>query len=171
MPRYDARQAACQIYAFKAGALSGFGHDLQLRVERFEIAIDEQSHAIQAWFDPASVRVVCAMKDGSEAPGALSESDRAEIQRNLARSVLDPGGEIQFSSTAVWREGSAFRVRGQLTLNGHTRPLSFEASESGGRWTAEIPLQQPEFGIKPFSAMLGALKIRPEVRVRISLPA
>jgi hypothetical protein len=35
---------------------------------------------------------------------------------------------------------------------------------------AEIKLHQPDFGIKPFTAALGALKVKPDVVVRVSVP-
>jgi hypothetical protein len=34
-----------------------------------------------------------------------------------------------------------------------------------------VVLNQPEFGITPYRAMMGTLRIKPEVRVRISVPA
>ena len=33
-----------------------------------------------------------------------------------------------------------------------------------------VRLHQPDFGIKPYSALLGTLKIKPEVTVRCSVP-
>jgi hypothetical protein len=40
----------------------------------------------------------------------------------------------------------------------------------GDRWVAEMNIHQPDFGIKPYTAALGALKVKPEVMVRISVP-
>ena len=36
---------------------------------------------------------------------------------------------------------------------------------------AEVSLHQPDFGIKPYSAMLGTLRVKPDVTVVVSLPA
>jgi hypothetical protein len=36
---------------------------------------------------------------------------------------------------------------------------------------ARVRLHQPDLGIKPYSAMLGTLKIQPGVAVEISVPA
>ena len=68
------------------------------------------------------------------------------------------------------REGDRAQVEGDLTLHGVTNRISVEARDDGARWNAEIILYQRQFGIKPFSAMLGALKIKPEVEVSISVP-
>jgi hypothetical protein len=34
----------------------------------------------------------------------------------------------------------------------------------------ELKLHQPDFGIKPFSAALGALRVKPDVMIRVSVP-
>jgi len=61
-------------------------------------------------------------------------------------------------------------VTGDLTLHGVTNPISLDAHDDGKRWNAKVVLDQRKFGIKPFSAMFGALKIKPDVEVNISMP-
>ena len=56
-------------------------------------------------------------------------------------------------------------------LGGRSKALTIEARRDAGRWVAEVLLHQPDFGVKPYSAMLGTLKIKPDVRVRVSVPA
>jgi polyisoprenoid-binding protein YceI len=63
-----------------------------------------------------------------------------------------------------------FRVKGRLEIKGKTRELSFVVRPIGPDWVCEVKLHQPDFGIKPFSAMLGAMKIKPDVDVRLSVP-
>ena len=78
--------------------------------------------------------------------------------------------EIVFASTKITPSGEGYQIAGDLTLHGHTKPIAFEAKPEGGRLVAEITLHQPDFGIKPYSAMLGTLKIKPDLVVRCSLP-
>ena len=68
------------------------------------------------------------------------------------------------------RDGDRANIDGDLTLHGVTSPISVEARDDGERWNAEVTLDQRKFNIKPFSAMLGALKVKPEVTVHISVP-
>ena len=56
--------AECLVFTYKAGLLAGVAHDLKLRAERFEIAIDDEG--IRAQFDAASLRVVCAQAGGKD---------------------------------------------------------------------------------------------------------
>ncbi|MDQ3905304.1 MAG: YceI family protein, partial [Actinomycetota bacterium] len=79
--------------------------------------------------------------------------------------------KIQFRSVSVKRDGDRARIEGDLTLHGVTNPISLDAQNDGQRWNAKVVLDQRKFGIKPFSAMLGALKIKPNVEVNISIPS
>lgn len=169
MPTYDQTQARVEVLTFKEGVLSKVAHDLRLAVRRFRIEVEPSVPSVRARLEPSSLEVVCAMKDGVDAPGALSERDRREIVKNLQADVLHVARhqEISFEST----EASASLLRGRLTLHGQTRALAVPLREEGGWLAGEVRLDQREFGIKPFSAMLGALRIRPEVLVRLWVPA
>jgi hypothetical protein len=164
--------ATCEVLTFREGVLSAVAHDLLLRVTVFEIAIDAAAPAVSARFDPASLRVESAMRDGRPVPGALSPRDAREIEANIAAKVLRPARfpEISFASTEVWRRDDGYGVRGALTLAGVTRPLELAARRAGGRLLGEVALSQPAFGIRPYTAMLGALRVRPDVLVRVSVP-
>ena len=161
---HDASTADCLVYTFREGLFSAVGHDLCLRVERFAVEVtgDAQAPSILARFDAASLR----------ATGDVSPSDARKIERNAADDVLDARrfATIEFRSTRVVRDGERARINGALTLHGQTRPLSFDASADAAAWTAEVRLDQRDFGIKPFTAMLGALRVRADVLVRIRVP-
>ena len=181
--RYDAGAAECLVFTYKEGLLSPVAHDLEIRVGSFEIYIDMHDGAaagVEATFDAASLRVRCAMRDGREAPGVLSARDAGKIEENLrSDEVLDVRRHptIRFRSTEIARgaAGPPTRVRGLLHLHGREREVAFPVEERpgpGGRAVAvaEVRLHQPDFGIKPYSAMLGTLKIKPDVLVRLTVP-
>ncbi len=171
MPSFDASNATCTVLTFKEGVLSAIAHDLRLRVERFSIAIDE-GEAIVATFEPSSLRVDCAMQKGQEARGTLSAKHMREIEKNITKDVLHVKRhpEIAFRSTKVEGEGDERRIEGTLTLHGKQRSLRCVARRRDGFWSTELDLHQPDHGIKPFSAMLGALKVQPVVKVRVRVP-
>ena len=57
---------------------------------------------------------------------------------------------------------------------GQTRPVTLDLTGSpDGRLKGSIAVVQSQFGIKPFSAMMGALKVKDEVEVSfdVALPA
>ncbi|MGH3830654.1 MAG: YceI family protein [Pseudonocardiaceae bacterium] len=160
MPTFDATAVDCQVSVFREGLLTSVGHDVTLRVTNLSLDVGADD-GITADFDPGSLRVTTD----------ISESDRKKIEKN-AVEVLDSRKhpKIQFRSVSVVRDGNRARVKGDLTLHGVTNQISVEARDDGARWNATIVLDQRKFGIKPFSAMLGALKVKPEVEVTISVP-
>ncbi len=158
--RYDAATAECLVFTYREGLLAAVGHDLCLRVTRFSVEIGA-GDAIAAEFDAASLRAT-----------GVGANDARKIERNAADDVLDARRfpTVSFRSSEVTRQGERARVAGTLTLHGVSQPLAFDAVADGEGWRAEVRLDQRRFGIKPFSAMLGALRVRPEVLVRIKLP-
>ena len=166
MTRFGADTATCEVFTFREGFLAAAGHDLKLRPERFEIEAD--GHSVRARFDAASLRVVAAMRGGREDPGALSGRDRQEIERTCAREVLeaDRFPEIAFTSNEI----SADAVRGTLRLHGRELSGEFAVRRDGERAVAEVEIDVRRFGIRPYAAMLGALRVSPRVRVVVTTP-
>lgn len=169
MARFDAATAACRVFTFKEGALSAIAHDLELEVRRFSIEVGDDL-AVEARFGLDSLRVLHAVKDGRPS-AALSDGDKRKIEKTMADDVLDVRrhGEAVFRGRAS-AAGDGFQLTGELTLHGRARPVTATARPADGRQTVELTLHQPDFGIKPYSAMLGTLKVRADLRVRVSVP-
>lgn len=163
--------ATVRVFTFKQGVLSGVAHDLELALDRFRIdwALDH----VSATFDTRSLRVLHAVLSGQPAPAALSARDRHKIERTIADEVLPTPRhpEARFESSSVSPEGDNFVVHGVLELAGSRGELSFRVHREPGTYVADIELDQRTFGIAPYSAMLGALQIKPEVQIRVRVPA
>lgn len=157
------------VFVFREGLLSAVGHDVKLTVSRVEASFIEEPPAVTLRCDPRSLKVACAMRQGIEDPLAFTAAERGQIEQTIVEEILEARryGELAFESTRI----VAGWVTGRLTLHGATREVSGSWREEAGRRVAEITLDQRAFGIKPYRAMLGALKIKPEVLVRASLPA
>ena len=168
----DPSKATCTVFTYKEGLLSLLAHDLKLRVTGFSIAIDEKNRSVDARFDAWSLRTACAMKNGSESPGALKQNDHLDVERNIVKDVLRPSEfpELRFRSSSVEKVRGAYLVSGHLTLCGQTRNISTRIDLKADHWLVEYSLHQPDWGIKPFSALLGAMKIKPDITVRLSVP-
>jgi polyisoprenoid-binding protein YceI len=174
MPKHDATTAECLVFTFKEGLLSKIAHDLKIQVTRFTVTIDDATQAITAEFDARSLRVLSAVKDGRDDTHALSDSDKGKIGGQIVADVLhaDDHPVVRFASTSVTpRPDGGYDVAGNLTLHGATRPLTTRTRLENGRQVAEIVIHQPDYGIKPFRAMMGTLKVQADVRVRCSIPA
>lgn len=161
MARYDASSAEILVFTFKEGLLSAVAHDLKLKATKFTLDVEGTTARLE--LEASSIRMVSSMKDGAENPSAIPSSKYGEIEKNAATDVLQVKKypSIQFFTTAV----TDTEVVGQLTLHGETHEVRGRRSGQ----SAEFRIDQRQFGIKPFSAMLGALKVKGEVTVKVTL--
>lgn len=172
MHTHDQSTASCYVYTYREGLMSAVGHDLKIRVGRFTVEVDAAAPRVAARFDATSLQVVNAVDGTTERPGALSDSDKEKIRGEIQSDVLQASKhpEIRFTSTSITKNGEGYDVAGDLSLHGQVRPIRFTSRKSGDRQVAEVTLHQPDFGIKPYKAFLGALKVRADVVVHVELP-
>lgn len=171
MPRVDAASARCFVYSYKEGVLARLAHDLKLEVRSVTVTVDDGGMPTSVRLDPSSIEIVCQMENGAEKPGGFSDADRRKILENLRGDVLavKKHPAIAFDVTSIEPQGTGHRVRGRLSLHGRTRDLDVSTRREGDREVAEVTLHQPDYGIAPFSAMLGALKVKADVLVRFDV--
>ncbi len=166
----DARDATCFIFTYRDGLLSRVGHDLKLAVQQFTVSVTPAG--VRAEFDPGSLRVISAMRHGAEDPTALSDRDRRQIDRHIAASVLRPVSHPRITFHGELAEqGEGLVVNGHLSLAGVTRPVTAAVARHGARWNTRIRLDQTQFGIVPFSALLGTLRVQAAVDIKLDVPA
>jgi hypothetical protein len=147
----------------RRGTVAKAGHDLLLHVTAWSATLDlGEAPALELEADAASLRV----REGTGGMKALDDDDLANIEQTIDDEVL-LRRDIRFRSTAVERDGDALAVRGDLTLVGETRPIAFDLALAGGRVRGTAVVRQTEWGMKPYSALFGALKVANEVRVEV----
>lgn len=166
-----------RIHTGREGMASRIGHDLVLEVTRWTatVAVDGEDvsrSTVTATFDARSIEV----REGTGGATPLSDKDRGDIGKSMAEKVLKSSSypEITLRSTSVTGgDGGALEVVADLTLVGLTRSVRFqlasEAADGTTRLTGRIPLVQSTWGIKPYSAMLGALKVPDRIEVSVDL--
>ncbi|WP_309141744.1 YceI family protein [Streptomyces griseicoloratus] len=116
---------------------------------------------------------------GAERPGGhrglkpLSDADKAQIERLLTSEALLDTGEhptITFRSTSITGTPAEFEITGDLTIKGRTRPVTVHGGSDGdGMVCGWATVTQSAFGIKPYSAFMGALKLADEVRIEYAV--
>jgi YceI-like domain len=162
--------ATLEVRTSREGMVARAGHDLVLTVTRWEATVElgaEPRIALDA--DPRSLEV----REATGGVKPLTDGDRREIRTNIDRKVLG-GRPIEFRSSAVRRAGQRLVVEGELRLAGRSAPISAELDvDADGRVAGAIPLVQSRWGIAPYRALMGALKVSDEVEVRVEgrLPA
>lgn len=154
------------VFTYKDGLLSRLGHDLRLSVHRFEITIDGDD--VTASFDAASLQVDGAVKRGGRIDTkALSRKDVRDTLENTEKKVLHSKSHPQIRFTGQLGDGE---LRGDLRLVGLTRGVVVPFRKVGGRLVGEVELVPSRWGIPPFKALMGALRIIDKVKVGFDLP-
>lgn len=167
-----------RVWTHKAGLLARAAHDLCLesRGLRVELTREGAGARLSVTVPVASLRVLGQVRAGGRVE-PLGPKDHAEIEDNLrGPRVLDAARhpEVRWEGAGALPVGAGeARLEGRLTVLGAARALPLRAAlrEEGGGVRAEgqVELRQTELGITPFSALLGALKVKDEVQVGWSL--
>jgi polyisoprenoid-binding protein YceI len=159
--------ATLSVRTERGGAAAKAGHDLVIHVTSWEAELvvgeDPADTSIELTADPTSLRVV----EGTGGMQALGDDDVANIHQTIDDEVLRRR-DIRFRSTRVQTEpdGSRIRAEGDLTLAGNTQPIAFDlAIGDAGELTATAVVTQTAWGMKPYSALFGALKVKDDVEV------
>jgi polyisoprenoid-binding protein YceI len=160
------------LRTFRDGLAASAGHDLTIEVGRwsgeFTVTDDLEPADLEVRIEMGSLIV----RGGTGGLKPLTDRDRREIAVT-ARRVLAAGRhpEATFAATA-FKPGAVGGgvISGTFTLAGVERPVQLEVSQtSPGHYRAAATVRQSGHGIKPYSAFLGALKVRDAVDVEIDL--
>lgn len=156
----------------RSGLGRSVGHDLTIEVTRWSgtATVDpgEPAHsAVTVEIEAGSLEV----REGTGGVKPLTESDRAEIVKNIRDKVLHTRSHptITFRSTSVAGTSEAFMIEGDLTIRGVTQPVTVRGRVSGDRLTGGATVVQTRWGIKPYSALLGQLKVADPVEIAFDL--
>jgi len=149
---------------YKAGLLSAFGHEHEIRAPVQNGRFDENKNTVEFVVDARTLRVL---------DSDVSDKDRADIQSTmLGPKVPDSARfhEIRFQSTEVSRAGeNKWTVHGDLTIHGQTRSVKVNVERLDGRHRGSAQLRQREFGITPVTVAGGSIKVKDEVRVEFEI--
>jgi polyisoprenoid-binding protein YceI len=172
--RFGPSHARLLIKTGRAGLGRRAGHDLVIEATRWH------AEAVVAVGAPDRSSVSVTVETGSlevrEGTGGLkplTDGDRAEIKRTLGdKALLDTAAHptITFRSTRITGTPQAYEITGDLTIKGRTHPVTVHGKGAGDRvlrgWAT---LTQSTWGIKPYTAFLGALRLADEVRVEFEV--
>lgn len=153
--------ASLHVETGRNGAAAKAGHDLTIDVKSWEATLEVgDSSSLQLSADPTSLHV----REGKGGMQALKDDDKEDIRKTIDKDVLKKKS-VTFQSTSVEPAGDGLKVSGDLEMAGKSKPVSFELNESGGTLAGSATVKQSDWGIKPYSALFGALKVNDEVKV------
>ena len=164
MPQsFGPENATLTVRTGRTGAASKAGHDLLIEVTSWSATLDpEADPALTLTADSRSLRVL----EGTGGVQALDDDDKAGIRQTIDDEVLE-GTPIEFRSTR-FEPGDPIRVEGELELRGERRPIAFElVPGADGGLVGKAIVRQTDWGMKPYSALFGTLKVADEVEVAV----
>ncbi len=149
-----------EVKTAKAGVLGGFAHNHVIRAQTFVGVMNyDAQHPGDSKFE------ITVAGEGLEVLTAAKESDKAKIRQTMFTKVLKVKQfpNITFASRRVAGTATGVRIEGDLTLLDQTRPVSVDVvlKEQGDKLSAQgtFAILQSDFGIKPYSAALGSIKV------------
>lgn len=167
----SAENADLTVHTVSAGIGRPVGHDLTLVVDEWSASLiigeNVEATALTVGADLRTLRVV----GGSGGAKPISDRDREEIVRNAQKSLRTKDHpSLTFTSTKVTGDWTSGTVHGELEVSGSKGPLALSAtSVEPSTYKLSGTITQSDFGIKPFSAMLGALRVADDVTFEVAV--
>jgi polyisoprenoid-binding protein YceI len=172
-------ESAFQVFVGKSGLFSAFAHDHDIGVKSYggRVVVPEagaSGGSLELEVDATSLEVLDAK---------TSEEDKKKIFNSMHNEVLESSKhpKITFKSVSVsdvkqtGADTYSLVVNGDLTLRGVTKriavPVAATITPQQLRATGKYTLKQTDFGIKPYSAAGGTIKVKNEVVVNFSIAA
>jgi polyisoprenoid-binding protein YceI len=160
------RQGRLILYTSREGVAAHVGHDLTIEMTkwsgRLRIRPDPAASELTVTVDMGSMHIV----EGIGGLAALSDGEKREILRNARKTLaVDRYPEATFVADKVTDDA----VHGTLSLLGRSQPLRLAYRLDSGRHRVRGTIRQSDYGIKPFRAFFGALKLADAVRIEAEL--
>jgi len=148
------------------------GHDLTIEVTRWQAeatvdSADAAGSSVTVEADANSFEILT----GTGGVKPLTDADRAEIKKTIREQILHTGQHpaITFQSTRVAGTPGSFTIDGDLTITGRTQPVTVHGQLADDRVQGSAAVVQSRWGIRPYTAFFGALKLSDEVTVEFGI--
>jgi polyisoprenoid-binding protein YceI len=159
------------LRTFRDGLVAQAGHDLTIDAVRWSGEI-----VVGADLTPSSMRATVdlgalVVRTGTGGIKPLTDRDKREIAVTARKTLsADRYPETTFTATHFEPANAGGVIVGTLALAGQSRPQRLAVSQTApGVYHATTTIRQTDYGIKPYSAFLGSLKVADAVEVEIDV--
>jgi polyisoprenoid-binding protein YceI len=158
-----------QLRTGVTGRAARMGHRLTVAMTRWQATVDwdgDEPVAAELVVDADSFEVL----RGDGGVKGLSGPEKAVVRSNALKS-LKAGRfpEIRFSADAIEQADDGYRLVGTLQIRGKSRDhvIDLHTEDLGDSWriAAESTVRQSDYGIKPFSLLMGSVQVADEVAI------
>jgi len=162
--------AIIHVFTYKAGLLARMAHDLRLTATRHELTL--QGRHVRGFCAADSLSIDGVVNSRGLDTQALSESDKRQITDTIRTEILqtDRHPRIEFEGEVSGSPAAGpLRVSGTLRVRGQARPISAELVRKGDRLQASFELTPTQFGIPPYKALAGAIKLQDRLVITVDV--
>lgn len=169
--RLDPTGLTLDVCTRREGVLARVGHDLRIRATG--VRLEHDASGLVVAVPVSGLGVVAVRTPRGDDATKLSSADRATIERHLREDVLDAASHPEIvASVRARAEGRAVAARIVLVLRGSRQELDLTLHRStDGAWAGAVTFAPSRFGIAPFRAMMGALRVADEVTTDVRVAA
>jgi hypothetical protein len=182
----DPAMSKVLIHVFRAGAAARLGHNHVLSAPKFEgyvsvpspQAADARFDLSVAWADLLIDEPLLRSETGDSFRGERSAEDIEGTRRNMLGDrgmQADQFPLVRLHSVAIEGDWPILIAQVEVTLHGVTRTqpvlLRVERGSAQLKISGSMTLRQSDFGISPFSALGGLMKVQDVVAITFALSA
>jgi polyisoprenoid-binding protein YceI len=167
--KFDPSDGQLIVRTDVTGPASRMGHRLTIALNSWRATVSwtgEEPCAVEVNVDVESLEVL----RGEGGVSALSGPEKALARSNALKSLgANRFRTISFRAEEIVKNAEGYRMTGTLEIHGTPRPrtvdLKVEDLDNVWRMSCDAHVRQSEFGIKPFSMFMGAMKVADDVTV------
>lgn len=157
------------VHTGVAGRAGKMGHRLTIAMTRWRANVkwlDDQPISAELLVEVDSLEVV----SGVGGIKGLSGPEKVVARSNALKSLSAKRfPEIAFTADTIEQTANGYRLHGTLRIHGRQsgHVVELHTEDLGGTWrlSAQSSVRQTDFGIKPFSMLMGSLRVADEVTV------
>jgi polyisoprenoid-binding protein YceI len=155
-----------------AGPAAAMGHQLTLAMRHWRVTTRwDADEPVSAELTVGVGSLAVVRGEGGVTP--LSAPEKILVRNNALRSLdAKQFPRITFTANTIEQTEGGYRLTGILTIHGEARAQTVDVRtddlDDSWRLSSETTVRQSEFGIKPYSQLLGALKVADDVSVSFS---
>jgi polyisoprenoid-binding protein YceI len=165
----DASDGELQLRTGVTGRAARMGHRLTIAMTRWQATVDwdrNEPVAAELVVDVGSFEVL----RGEGGVKGLSGPEKAVVRSNAMNSLnASRFPEIRFSADAIEKTDDGYRLSGTLQIRGKSNEhvIDLRTEDLGGSWrmSTESTVRQSDYGIKPFSLLMGSMQVVDEVAI------
>lgn len=159
------------VHTGVTGRAAKMGHRLTIRMDSWHVSVHwhgTQPRTAELTVDVDSLHVVRG--EGGVTP--LSGPEKALVRAN-ALKVLDAKRfpQIRFDADDIEETHDGYRLTGTLEIHGRSNRhvVDVRVQDVGDSWrlSSDADVRHTEFGIKPYSMLMGAMKVADDVTVSL----